>query len=861
MTKKIIKYAIIGVAIILVIVLFQLIAKKTNIIKNTQTIIENKFKNYVAIDTSINESSIAYVPIDDRPVNVDRVKYLAESIGYDLKLPQLDDYKTYLDNTGKNKYNRQYGNPQEIAKWLEKMENSGCDYYIISIDQLFSGGLVGSRYLNDEDFQKDGTNFEYVKQVFETILKKEENKVYLIDTVMRLASTVNFMGLNTNDYNAFRLYSSVERKKLTGNDLTVDNIVNNYRLDKNGNEISNSLSKDGKNYNITLEKLNRYLKARERKLKIYDYYNNFIKNKNNVFTVITIDDSSNYENSIQQNEIDYINKTSNKELYIRDGADEQGMLMLSKLALDNSKINISVKTRFYGDKENEKIGLSFHTYKENYNSLLKSVGIKETDKNQDFDILIYTSPKDNNKVEEVSNELLNQYIDNIKNHIPTVIIESQDENGEYLRKKMIEEVPLGYLIGYSKWNLFPNSSGIALSEGIVRYLYLRSNKKQDSCDIGFLKLMTFSYIKDIGYIPNLRSKYNNDNVEKNNQNLTNDMKQYEELIIKNMTEKSNIIADLLNYTERGVDTIKVSNYHFPWHRGFEMNFDISAAIGSTKNLTIEYLGNKKEEKYTTEQIQPQPEQIEIPDQNENTNNEEQTNNNQNNQNNNNPNNEQNNQNNNNNNNNNNNSETYKKYVTHYSYISPDYNKTFDYYSKIKRSETAKWLCKANNLPIDTTYKSYYKDVNKYTENWQYINTATKYGYFIGDGNSNFNPNNYITRAEFVTAILRVVEKNRITYDTTCSTYMPDVQQNKWYYENMKKAARYCIIKGNDKGEFNPNDFTTKVEAVTMINRALKRNHNNMNCQSLTTNPFSNITTDYWGYKDLLEAAVTHTCWY
>ena len=41
------------------------------------------------------------------------------------------------------------------------MKKSGCDYYIISLDQLFSGGLVGSRYLSLNDEEK--FDMAYVK--------------------------------------------------------------------------------------------------------------------------------------------------------------------------------------------------------------------------------------------------------------------------------------------------------------------------------------------------------------------------------------------------------------------------------------------------------------------------------------------------------------------------------------------------------------------------------------------------------------------------------------------------------------------------------------------------------------------------
>ena len=49
--------------------------------------------------------------------------------------------------------------------------------------------------------------------------------MYVFDTVMRLASTVNFNGMGQAEYNETRSYCSVARKTLSGAELTIDNIV------------------------------------------------------------------------------------------------------------------------------------------------------------------------------------------------------------------------------------------------------------------------------------------------------------------------------------------------------------------------------------------------------------------------------------------------------------------------------------------------------------------------------------------------------------------------------------------------------------------------------------------------------------
>ncbi|MEG2004199.1 MAG: DUF4127 family protein, partial [Clostridia bacterium] len=122
---------------------------------------------------------IAYIPLDDRPVNVDRVIYLAESAGFELLIPQKDLYSTKLDGQPKNSNSSQIGNRAALLDWLKSIEND-VDYYVISIDQMLSGGLVGSRWLSNTDLLLEYSIADYL------ISLTQKKHVYLFDTVMRL---------------------------------------------------------------------------------------------------------------------------------------------------------------------------------------------------------------------------------------------------------------------------------------------------------------------------------------------------------------------------------------------------------------------------------------------------------------------------------------------------------------------------------------------------------------------------------------------------------------------------------------------------------------------------------------------------
>ena len=80
--------------------------------------------------------TVAYVPLDDRPVNADRVEYLAESLGYRLSMPEEDLYRTRLDGQGTNPNGTPYGDRAALYDWLWEQEEAGCDRYVLSLDQL-----------------------------------------------------------------------------------------------------------------------------------------------------------------------------------------------------------------------------------------------------------------------------------------------------------------------------------------------------------------------------------------------------------------------------------------------------------------------------------------------------------------------------------------------------------------------------------------------------------------------------------------------------------------------------------------------------------------------------------------------------
>ncbi|HNX93195.1 MAG TPA: DUF4127 family protein, partial [Syntrophomonas sp.] len=114
--------------------------------EETQTIIETSTTDTVpdsskpeefvinnnAAETSPNEANpqsteepvLVYVPLDNRPVNVDRVFYEAEAAGFKVVMPDEDLYATRLDGQPLNANGTQFGDSRKLMDWILAMDQT-----------------------------------------------------------------------------------------------------------------------------------------------------------------------------------------------------------------------------------------------------------------------------------------------------------------------------------------------------------------------------------------------------------------------------------------------------------------------------------------------------------------------------------------------------------------------------------------------------------------------------------------------------------------------------------------------------------------------------------------------------------------
>ena len=97
----------------------------------------------------------------------------------------------------------------------------------------------------------------------------------------------------------------------------------------------------------------------------------------------------------------------------------------------------------------------------------------------------------------------------------------------------------------------------------------------------------------------------------------------------------------------------------------------------------------------------------------------------------------------------------------------------------------------------------------------YLNQLVNWGFMRGDIDGNLNPDNNITRAEFVTIINRA-----FGYETVGATPFNDVEDTDWYAEDVAIAYTAGYITGTSANTFSPLAEITREEAAVILARNL-----------------------------------------
>ena len=552
---------------------------------------------------------IAYVPLDDRPDNVGRVEYLAESLGYTLHMPEEWMYKTLLDGQIEDYYAEngleikswtgQSGYPALLSRWVLEQEAAGCDRYILSMDQLLYGGLVASR-LAETTTEQDGAPLalsDLLENLLSALAADPNNEVWLLDSVMRLAPTVGYNGGTLEEYNVLRAFGAAPRQTLSADQLTLDHIRETYDTDADGRNLLD-FGNDSAMYDTAVG----YMEHRRNKLALSGELLEAIDRlgHDRFHALIGIDDSSS-EDCIQKNEIAYLNARLREGDVILSGVDDLAFKAVTKLYLSEvGWSGASVNVQYFGGTETQPA--CDYDYKPLTEIMAEHLDYfhltaEETPAFADLYVLVLTQPEDAEQKQQYISDLIRVLNQRLEANLPVILIDAG--NGQYgtaFHDALTKETELGKLLSYAGFLDMAIVTGTALSHGVARYAHLTQGKTSQAEESAFCKTLADSILKDFCYknvvrediLAYVRSDLGGDannfcrpelDRDAITARLTEGMDTATASVLKNL-EHSNLLIALkphVDTTLAGWGAVTLSNYRFPWARAFEIDMDIAVS--------------------------------------------------------------------------------------------------------------------------------------------------------------------------------------------------------------------------------------------------------------------------------------------
>ncbi len=520
-----------------------------------------------------SSEKVAYVPLDNRPVHTDRVEYLAEASGINLVMPDYEDYQTVLSTDSST---ARGGNTADVLTWLKQLEGKEngytdtCDYYVIALDQVFSGGLVTSREASTCTDENGGLSEQDMETIDFLVELSKENYVIYTETIIRLAMTTSgYVGYVTGDtrYYALRNYGIETREVLgaSGNHaLTLDNVISSYRYGSNG--VTRIEYTTYGSYTIDEAELNGLLAARERKLRITDA---LIKRAGGNINrlILGLDDANATNHNLQSNERAYVEKLATEygaNLYSIAGCDEMGLMGIAALANDvylgNDGITVELVTS--GDTTGAADEYDSGSLDKSLEAHMNALGITSSGTP---DIKIFVLGRDGD-----ASSLVSQIKTCLDNNTPVAIIDAWKSAGEHnnnflnalIDGGVYDRDDAGEILSFSHWNTVGNLVGISMSNAVSRYAYLKAADTITSeSNYAFLQSIFFGYIKDGAYKPNQSTSW--------------DYTAYAWPLMENLKGSfQNILGKNNGNIATGFNESSIDNVDWPWGRPFECTFDI-----------------------------------------------------------------------------------------------------------------------------------------------------------------------------------------------------------------------------------------------------------------------------------------------
>lgn len=420
---------------------------------------------------------VLYVPLDDRPVNLDDVITQGKSAGIHVITPHVNDLRNRLDShktssgtTLLTTSSPAYGDTARIRKFILHHAAS-ADGFIISTDMLAYGGLIGSRRLRADAggaypaYDPEITNLldviRIVKQSY------PDKPVYVLDTIMRLATTSFAEGLDLAAYTESRNFMLQPRRSFT----QFADILSGYNLSPASSYGSTA----------TFDK-EQYYNTRQHKFKTNHYILEKLAQEGYIdFLAVGVDDAN--TQGVQINEIHFVEKCINgwlggmngqnpERAIILPDADGLGQALLARMAnqLYRNGAKTECAVQYFGPHGSTIT--SPYEYMDVHQNILRHVDIvgaasESVSGSPALEIIAVTAA-------DQMPAAVNRLAANHANRVLSVVIDFVGGGAAdaAVTESLLGSRHTGSILGYSGWNTPGNKIGIALGMGQARYALL-----------------------------------------------------------------------------------------------------------------------------------------------------------------------------------------------------------------------------------------------------------------------------------------------------------------------------------------------------------------------------------------------------
>ncbi len=454
--------------------------------------------------------TVMLVPLDDRPMNTDTVKKAAAAAGIKLIMPPKSIIATSLqeDYTGTGSHG---GDASAVIQWIKDNDHL-ADGFIFSADMIHSGGLVESRSLSPAYSTSQGTsNLNIIDEIDKAFPNKP---IYVFDSVMRFASTLEYEGLTEKDYENFRTFGKIPRNLNSSSHANVKaNYDVAYAKDKpaGGGKIQFA--------NISEATKSKYYAARARKFDL----NKVVVDKTAAgkidYAVFGVDDSNTLENTVQTNEINWLTWQQNNVLGVAksrivsdiDGISLNLLARMTKELYNQPSLKYYVE--YFGTDGKTTVIKDEYAYENVHATLKKQIeingGTYVTDKNSaDVSILILSPAS------IYRGALVSAYESNMVNSIPTVVLDFYSAHADsYIMSNILAGTNASRMLAYSAWNTLGNRMGIALGTAGARMNFMKyetNPTKLRDASKAFASLSIDRIIEDYSYKSNRQENVKNE---------------------------------------------------------------------------------------------------------------------------------------------------------------------------------------------------------------------------------------------------------------------------------------------------------------------------------------------------------------